>query len=126
MVPGSHLWGNQIKHLYTQGHLSALPEFEHVAPCDPSHLVETRACPVKRGEVHFHHSLTWHGSPENHSTRPRRALAIHYMNSEACYTGQAHVMAQFITVPTGSAMREAGLHFPIVCEDGQPATCTAA
>jgi hypothetical protein len=29
--------------------------------------------PVKRGEVSFHHSLTWHGSPTNTSPRPRRA-----------------------------------------------------
>lgn len=127
MVPGSHKWGNQIKHLgETMSDLRALPEFTNVIPTDASQQIEARACPVKRGEVHFHHSLTWHGSPENHSTRPRRALAIHYMTSEACYTGKSHVMADFIDLAVGDAMREAGPHFPIVCTDGQPVPHVAA
>jgi len=33
--------------------------------------------PVAKGEVHYHHSLTWHGSHQNTSMRPRRAVAIH-------------------------------------------------
>ncbi len=126
MVPGSHLWGNKIEHLNTQLHLTQLPEFQNVAPSDPSQKIEARACPVKRGEVHFHHSLTWHGSPENHSTRTRRALAIHYMNSEAVYTGQAHPMSEFISLGEGELMRNAGPHFPTVCVNGEPAPCVAA
>jgi hypothetical protein len=29
-------------------------------------------------------------------------------------------MDQFIELPVGAAMREAGPHFPVVCTDGEP------
>src|SRR4029077_68430 len=77
--------------------------------------------PVMRGEVSFHHSLTWHGSPTNTSPRPRRAIAIHYMTGEAIYQGKrGHPMEQFITLEAGAPMSRAGDHFPIVCRNGQP------
>ena len=120
MVPGSHRWGNNMEHLAKHGHLRSLPEFSTIPPVDPAQKAAARACPVKRGEVHFHHSLTWHGSPENNSARPRRAVAIHYMTSEARYTGREHPMRQFITIPVGGQMLHAGAHFPIVCRNGQP------
>ena len=122
MVPGSHRWGNQIEHLRTQAQLQSLADFPKIQPADPSQKVVARACPVKRGEVHFHHSLTWHGSPENNSTKPRRAVAIHYMTSEARYTGRGHPMQQYIEVEVGGPMLKAGAHFPIVCRNGKPVT----
>ena len=124
MVPGSHKWGNQIERLGKEfGHLSTLPEFTNVISADSSGEIEARPCPVKRGEVHFHHSLTWHGSPENSSPRRRRAGAIHYMSSEAHFTGRSHLMHSFIDLPVGGAMRDAGPHFPVVCEGGVPVSC---
>ena len=76
---------------------------------------------MKQGEVSFHHSLTWHGSPQNESKRPRRAIAIHYMTSEAKYVGKrGHTMEDFIDLPAGSPMIEAGDHFPIVSKGGEP------
>src|ERR1051326_1435858 len=56
MVPGSHRWGNKMDHLSTQSNLKSLAEFPNVKPSDPSQNVVARACPVKRGEVHFHNS----------------------------------------------------------------------
>ena len=102
------------------GHLRTLAEFPSIPPVDPALTVAARACPVKRREVHFHHSLTWHGSPENNSARPRRAVAIHYMTSEARFTGREHPMRQFIGVGAGGKMLEAGPHFPVVCRHGEP------
>lgn len=131
MVPGSHKWGNQMAYLNTQGHRRKREEgFIDLDPFDiPAdseiQKVEPVACPVKRGEVHFHHSLTWHGSPENHSEFPRRALAIHYMTSEAVFTGRDHAMRKFITIGTGEAMRNAGPHFPQVAVDGEPTAVAA-
>jgi len=29
-------------------------------------------------------------------------------------------MKQFVDLPDGAPMREAGEHFPLVCKDGQP------
>ncbi len=124
MVPGSHKWGNQIEYLRTMNHLVTLDEFtsfpEFAPPPDAEiRTVEARPCPVKRGEVHFHHSLTWHGSPLNRSDRPRRAIAIHYMTSEARFTGRDHPMAQFIPLQPGEPMINAGEHFPVVARDGK-------
>lgn len=125
MVPGSHKWGCQIEYLMTQVYLQKLPEFtrlEGFTPPDEAKLREVIPVPrpVRRGEIHFHHSLTWHGSPQNLSERPRRAIAIHYMTSEARYTGRAHPMQPFIEVQTGEPMLKAGRHFPVVCRGGEP------
>ncbi|MDX1682327.1 MAG: phytanoyl-CoA dioxygenase family protein [Phycisphaeraceae bacterium] len=127
MVPGSHRWGDQQEWLNTQGHLTNLESFTDLGdfepPADaPITEIEPVACPVKRGEVHFHHALTWHGSPENESDHPRRALAIHYMTPEARFTGRDHAMRPHIKVEVGELMANAGEHFPFVCRDGQPVT----
>jgi phytanoyl-CoA hydroxylase len=83
--------------------------------------IEAQPRPVLRGEVSFHHSLTWHGSPFNQSERPRRAIAIHYMTGEARFdAGGDHVMKQFVDLPDNAPMAEAGAHFPSVCRDGKP------
>ena len=72
-----------------------------------------KLCPVRKGEVHFHHSLTWHGSHANTSGRPRRALAIHYMTEETRYNAAGtHLMQKFATVADGQMLE--GDHFPLV------------
>ncbi len=124
MVPGSHRWGNQRSYLDTLQHLNSAGEFTQFLPFTPPQdaeirVIQARACPVKRGEVHFHHSMTWHGSPKNPSERPRRAIAIHYMSSEARYTGKEHAMSRFISVRPGDAMANAGPHFPRVMRSGK-------
>jgi ectoine hydroxylase-related dioxygenase (phytanoyl-CoA dioxygenase family) len=107
MVPGSHLWGNAMPVLSKLPTLDALPaEYE-------GHSVKTQFCPVKKGEVHFHHALTWHSSPANTSDRPRRAIAYHYMPPDTRYVaGGQHVMKPYISVADGDTLH--GEYFPIV------------
>ena len=107
MVPGSHLWGNHMDYLATFKQFSDMPaSFE-------GHDIEIRTCPVKRGEVHYHHALTWHGSNANRSGRPRRAIAIHFMSEETRYVASGeHVMKPFVPVQDGEVMK--GDHFPLV------------
>jgi hypothetical protein len=81
MVPGSHHWGKAIDFLHCVGELDNMPKQYQ------EHRVEVRMCPVRAGEVHFHHSLTWHASHGNTSQRPRRAIALHLMNQEALVDG---------------------------------------
>ncbi len=109
MVPGSHLWGNQQPYLNQLPQDGKLPqEFEG----RPVHFV---MCPVKKGHVHFHHSLTWHGSGQNHSKRPRRAIAIHLMTERTTYDASGnHIMQPFITVQHGEKL--AGDAFPLVMQ----------
>jgi phytanoyl-CoA hydroxylase len=127
MMPGSHKWGNQMPYLGTKGQIKELPAFSTVGedftvPAG-SEVKQAKAVPweVRRGEVSFHHSVTWHGSPVNKSPRPRRAIAIHYMTGAAVFAGRrGHPMEQFISLPEGAPMMEAGDHFPIVCRNGVP------
>ena len=126
MVPGSHKWGNQIEFLRKQGELRTLNEFKNIKGFNPPEHAETRlvkpvAWPIRRGEVSFHHSLTWHGSPLNQSTEPRRAIAIHYMTGKAKFDANGeHIMKQFVDLPDAAPMAKAGKHFPLVCQNGAP------
>jgi len=58
--------------------------------------------PVQRGGVSFHHGLTLHQSGRNTSTRPRRAVAIHYLHSNAKLVHPALAFDEsfFVSIPT--------------------------
>jgi hypothetical protein len=108
MVPGSHRWGDHMKYLATwKDYVKDVPKrFE-------GHKVTVRSCPVRKGEVHYHHALTWHGSHANTSGGPRRAIALHFMTGETRYVASGeHCMKQFVRVADGQVMR--GRHFPLV------------
>lgn len=107
MVPGSQNWGNHDEFLRTVPLGAPLPmEYQG----QPVYVV---MCPVKKGHVHFHHSLTWHGSGENVSNRPRRAIAVHFMSDKTVYDASGnHPMKPFITVADGQPV--VGDSFPRV------------
>jgi ectoine hydroxylase-related dioxygenase (phytanoyl-CoA dioxygenase family) len=99
MVPGSQNFGDTVSYLHTLKDFRAMPTEFNGKP------IEVKTCPVKRGEVHYHHALTWHGSHENKSGRPRRAIALHFMNEQTTYDSNGkHVMKEYIKVPHGSKM----------------------
>lgn len=109
MVPRSHDFGNTIEFLHT------LKDFDQMKSVKEYQGQPLRVvtCPVKKGHVHYHHSLTWHGSPANTSDRPRRAVALHFMtqNTRNLADGQ-HVMKRFVHVPAGEVV--SGEAFPVV------------
>ena len=105
MVPGSHAWGVQ------QELLRGLDEFTDLPEAYLDHPVTSVLRPVKCGEVHFHHPLTWHGSHANNSGKPRRAIALHYATERTVYDSSGeHVMKPYIHV--GDGERIAGELFP--------------
>jgi phytanoyl-CoA hydroxylase len=111
MVPGSHKWGNH------QVHLTADDEFKpvHRKPELLPEGAKVEAVPfeIKKGQVGYHHSLTWHGSPHNRSERKRRAIAVHYMPGYTRYEPNGkHVMGNYIEVKPGEILE--GPHFPVV------------
>ena len=130
MVPGSWRWGNQREYFASRPQPErprTLEEFVRIGEgfplpgAPPLEQIQARPCPVRRGEVHYHHALTWHGSPANVSPRRRRAVAIHYMTGAARYTGDGqHLMERFLDLQPGDPMAKAGPHFPIVCRGGVP------
>jgi ectoine hydroxylase-related dioxygenase (phytanoyl-CoA dioxygenase family) len=130
MVPGSYRWGNQRAYFSSRPQEKGpqtLEEFPRIGEdfTPPEAVgpvaIKPQPCPVRRGEVHFHHALTWHGSPANSSPRRRRAVAIHYLTGAARYTGRGqHLMERFLDLQPGAPMAAAGAHFPIVCRGGVP------
>ena len=132
MVPGSHKWGNQIDFLRRQDKLTGLTEFAAIETFEPPADAEITGVhpepwPVQRGEVSFHHSMSWHGSPTNTSRRPRRAIAIHYMTGKARFVKDGkHLMGELVDLEDGALMSGAGDHFPRVCEGGRPLEYPAA
>jgi len=117
MVPGSHRWGEQERHLWQYSGLDDPEKFGQLGP-PPDVPAEASgdwrgsvACPVRAGEVHFHHALTWHGSPANRSSRPRRAYTIHYMPEGTLVSERSDVRVPF---PPGTPMIDTGPDFPIV------------
>lgn len=112
MVPGSHRWGTGI--LSGTG-----PKFEplfepELLPdgVDPDG-VKPEPLVVRKGEVAFHHCMTWHGSPSNLTDRPRRAIAVHYMPGYTIYAPRsAHPVEVHVRVQPGEVL--AGEKFPIV------------
>lgn len=107
MAAGSHLWGNQIDFL------RSLQSFDDMPDQFAGHAVKVVRCPVQKGEVHYHHALTWHASHANTSGRPRRAIALHYMSQETRYVASGeHVMKSFVEVADGEPMQ--GDAFPLV------------
>ncbi|MGH3499543.1 MAG: phytanoyl-CoA dioxygenase family protein [Nocardioidaceae bacterium] len=106
MVPGSHRWGDQIPYL------RGIEGFDLPSTFD-GHPVEAVSRPVAKGEVHFHHALTWHGSHQNTSARPRRAIAIHAMGDQSRYVADGqHLMKQYVTVADGAKLE--GEAFPVI------------
>jgi phytanoyl-CoA hydroxylase len=107
MVRGSHAWANQIDFLHT---LSAFADMPSV---HAGNDLEVSVRPVRKGEVHFHHPYTWHGSSANTSGRPRRAIALHYMCQDTAFVdGGDHPMKRYVEVATGERLR--GEAFPRV------------
>jgi phytanoyl-CoA hydroxylase len=105
MVPGSHRWGDAI------GFLHAIPAFDAMPASYDGHQVRVEPRPVGEGHVHFHHSLTWHGSHANTSTRPRRAIALHFMTGRTVLDGDGqHCLSTEIHSPAGEPVR--GALFP--------------
>lgn len=113
MVPGSHRFGDNIAYLHGQQKELGNKRFRELPRTFEGRQIEVHACPVRKGQVHFHHALTWHGSPENRSGRPRRAIALHFATDRTRFdaTGE-HPIKPYIFVPHGEKIE--GDAFPLV------------
>jgi phytanoyl-CoA hydroxylase len=119
MVPGSHKWGNAIDHLHAIRD-SLVGNFSNLPRDYQGHEVAVQLTPVRAGEVHFHHSLTWHGSNANTSQRPRRAIALHFMNEQVLKTTGGHCCSKYAEGAVGEPLR--GKMLPLIWKGGSPVT----
>lgn len=58
-------------------------------PADIAQRFEMTPAPVPAGGVSFHHGNTFHQSSDNRSTKPRRAIALHYVNHHTRFVNPA-------------------------------------
>lgn len=106
MVPGSHLWGDCNPFLHS------LPDVDAMPSSYEGREVRVVRRPMRKGEVHYHHALTWHGAHPNTSGRPRRGIAIHYMLEGTRFVASGeHIIKHLITVPDGAPVE--GPDFPL-------------
>lgn len=116
VVPRSHRWGPY------DGGTVGIREEDWGPDYDPTfvpagEVVEVVPCPVRAGEVMFHHCLTWHGTPPNQSERGRPGFAVHFMPGHTRYVPRAgHLIEHRITVQPGEILE--GEYFPIVWDHG--------
>ena len=111
MVPGSHKWGDHGRHIASDE--AFMPFHREPSLLPPEADIKPVPFEIKKGQVGYHHCLTWHGSPQNRSDRKRRAIAVHYMPAHIRFdpTGH-HPMEAFIRVKPGEILQ--GDEFPVV------------
>ena len=81
---------------------------------------EVVAVPVKAGDAVFHHCLSWHSSPPNHTDRWRRAYVTIYLDARCTYDPARaawHPMAKRIRVAVGEVFDDE--QFPILGGRGE-------
>lgn len=81
-LPGSHLWGptERPRDLIVGSEEGYLAGVTPAAP--PGSRLEFTPVIVPAGGGVFFHSLTFHGSGRNTTTRPRRACSLHWASAE--------------------------------------------
>lgn len=121
-VRGSHRW----RHGEPEGEFHGPRQYrKYMERAAAAEGVEPEVTPVvvAKGGGSIHHGWTWHGSGDNNSDRPRRALVLHAISSEARFVpenltkGNGPVYSRFKRL-ADNAMDEN--YFPILwTEDGR-------
>lgn len=105
-VAGSHRWSDRIGLSFWDQDLTAIDR--HVA----EHGARIVTATLRRGQVSFHHCGTLHGSGPNHSSGPRRAIAIHLQPGDNRYVRAGN--------PDGTAARHSNDQLVRSLRDGTP------
>jgi ectoine hydroxylase-related dioxygenase (phytanoyl-CoA dioxygenase family) len=78
-IAGSHRWG-ALPHVHVTD--------DYVVPAEHYDAWHIAALPMTPGSGLFFHSLLLHGTAENRSAMPRRAITMSYMAADYHYTGE--------------------------------------
>lgn len=119
MAAGSHLAGETLPGIFGTG-TTYMEDMraDTVRPIeDPEALGwDVRTIDARKGEVSFHHSLTWHASLPNTSDRPRRAAIVRYVGDGTIWLGSKRYEYNYTDEEVGIAVGEplGGRYFPIV------------
>ena len=114
VIPASHKWGLLAANTDLGDH-DAEALLKH-ADLPPGAKIEKVPVELPAGHCMWHHCLTLHGSYENRTDRPRRAVITHLMPGHCRYDARyAHLMAQYAQadgLKDGDEL--CGEHFPEV------------
>ncbi|HEX6963398.1 MAG TPA: phytanoyl-CoA dioxygenase family protein [Lacipirellula sp.] len=109
-IPGSHRW-NLLPTTHLAKGMEAILE---VLTPEQRAQFKPVACELKAGEAVFHHPLMLHGSYENRSPRPRRAVVINMFRDGTVSDSDEPLLDGVNAIPRGDKM--AGQFFPLLHE----------
>ncbi len=107
-VPGSHGW----KLLPITGLATNMQAIKNVLTPNQKAVFNPVAIPLKPGQATFHHPHLVHGSFENRSARPRRAMVINVFLDGVCSDSDEPLLAGVPAIPRGEPI--AGRFFPLL------------
>lgn len=114
MVVGSHKWG-LVEGSDTFGHKDLEKLAQQFASLGRGEWRE-EPCILKAGQASFHHSLTFHGSGQNHTDQPRLSIIAHMMPSDIVYHAgqQWHPNLVFLGPKAYDGQPFAGDYWPVL------------
>jgi hypothetical protein len=109
-IPGSHRWDL----LPVTGLANDMDAIQAVLSEEQRAAFRPVAVELKSGEATFHHPLMVHGSFENRTSRPRRAMVINVFRDGVCSANDEPLLHGVPAVPAGEKME--GRFFPLLYE----------
>lgn len=107
-VPGSHRWD-----LLPRYHLSkGMSEVFNYLTDEQRSAFDPVPAILKAGEASFHHPMVLHGSYENTSAQPRRAVVVNFIRDGVYSDSDEPLLAGIPAIPRGEPV--AGRFFPIL------------
>jgi ectoine hydroxylase-related dioxygenase (phytanoyl-CoA dioxygenase family) len=110
-VPGSHRWPLLPPVSFGQD----MEAFRDFLPEELRERFSPRPVALRAGEASFHHPLTVHGSYENRSAAPRRAVVLNFMGPDTRSADDRMPLLKGTPVVARGDVVE-GEHFPIVLD----------
>jgi ectoine hydroxylase-related dioxygenase (phytanoyl-CoA dioxygenase family) len=107
-IPGSHRWDL----LPVTGLAGGMDSIREVLTPDQLAQFKPKAIELKKGECAFHHPLMIHGSYENRTDRPRRAVVLNVFRDGVCSGSDDELLAGVPPIPKGEKMQ--GQFFPLL------------
>jgi len=108
-VPGSHRW-ELLPITGLAGDMEAIREV--LSETQWETFRQPVAVELKAGECTFHHPLTIHGSYENRTERPRRAIVINAVRDGVASASDEPLLSGVPAIPAGKPL--AGRFFPLL------------
>lgn len=107
-VPGSHTWGLLPK----TGLAGDMHAIQSVLTAEQKRRFTPVPIELRKGEAAFHHALLVHGSFENRTDRPRRAVVINVCRDGVRSASDAPLLDGVPPIPSGEAL--GGRFFPLL------------